>query len=164
MKTMTKFLVLAVIMFAFGATTFAQTSATANVTATIVTPIAVTKTTDMSFGNVAAGASLGTVVLPPTGARTTTGGVTLPATTGTVTAAQFHITGTAGVAFTLSLPASTTISNGAPNMLVNSIVSDAPATITGGAIDVNVGATLNVAAAQAPGGYTGTFVVNVAYN
>jgi len=36
--------------------TFAQVSATANASATIVTPIAISKTVDMNFGNVAVSA------------------------------------------------------------------------------------------------------------
>src|ERR1700730_18496238 len=79
---------------AFSSQSFAQASATANASATIVTPIAISKTADMNFGNVAVSGSAGTVVLLPAGTRTSTGGVTLPATAGTVTAAVFTVTGT----------------------------------------------------------------------
>ncbi|MHB9141405.1 MAG: DUF4402 domain-containing protein, partial [Paludibacter sp.] len=70
-----------VMMAGFSTTVMAQATASANATAaaTIVTPIAITKTVDMNFGNVAVGASAGTVILAPAGTRTTSGGVTLPA-------------------------------------------------------------------------------------
>ena len=62
--------------------TNAQATATATATATIVTPISISKTADMSFGNIAVSATTsGTVILSPAGSRTTggAGGVTLPA-------------------------------------------------------------------------------------
>src|SRR5258707_15610441 len=86
---------------------FAQSTATATATATIVTPISITKTVDMNFGNVAVQASTGgTVVLAPAGTRTTTGGVTLPVTAGTVTAASFTVNGQGAYTYAITLPSS----------------------------------------------------------
>lgn len=173
MKHLTKFLTLAIVMFAFTASTFAQ--ATASATATIVTPIAIAKTVDMNFGNVAAGASLGTVVLAPGGGRSTTGGVSLPAVAGTVTAASFNVTGQALFTYAITLPgAATTIASGANTMTVTNFTSNPTPT---GALDatgaetLTVGATLNVAAGQPAGVYSsgnaggsGDFTVTVNYN
>ncbi|MCX6259282.1 MAG: DUF4402 domain-containing protein, partial [Bacteroidia bacterium] len=74
MKHLKKLISFAVILTAFSAVTFAQPGAfaTATATATIVAPIAITKTVDMNFGNVAVGITAGTVVLTPAGTRSAT--------------------------------------------------------------------------------------------
>ncbi len=92
---MKKLILLIALLMVVGLSTnaFAQASATATATATIVTPIGISKTVDMNFGNVATNGTVGTVVLTPASSRTSTGGVTLPATAGTVTAASFNVTG-----------------------------------------------------------------------
>lgn len=147
----------------------AQVSASANASVTLIAPIAITKSVDMNFGNVAIGSSPGTVVLAPGGTRSQTGGVTLPVNTGTVTAASFSVTGATNYTFSISLPAAPiTLKSGTNTMTVGTFTSD-PATsgtLTGGAATLNVGATLNVPAGQAPGTYTSEtpFTVTVNYN
>ena len=170
MKTVRKLSVLAVLLFAITAASFAQVSATSNASATIVTPIAIANTVEMNFGNVSPHPTLGgTVVLSPAGARTPTN-VTLPATTGTVTAASFTVTGQANFTYSITLPAgATTISSGGNDMTVDTWTSNPTPTGdlgAGGSQTLTVGATLNVAAAQAAGTYTlGTpFTVTVNYN
>jgi hypothetical protein len=169
MKQIVKFLAAGIVMIAFSANTFAQVSATATATATIVAPIAITKTTDMNFGNVAVNASAGTVILAPDGTRTTSGGVTLPATIGTVAAAAFNVTGTAGYTYTIVITgAPLTVTSGANTMTVTAFTSTpvSPGTLVAGNNALTVGATLNVAGSQAPGIYvSGTpFTVTVNYN
>jgi hypothetical protein len=161
-------LVLAVVMIAFSTDAFGQ-NATATATATIVSPIAITKDVDMNFGNVAVNTSAGTVILAPDGTRSSTGGVTLPATTGTVAAASFTVTGTSGYTFSITLPSvATTVTSGSDNMTVDTFTSSlgATSTLTGGTATLEVGATLNVTGSQAPGTYvSGTpFTVTVNYN
>jgi len=51
--TMKKLSVTAIIILGFLSTTFGQVSGTATASATIITPIAISKTVDMNFGNVA---------------------------------------------------------------------------------------------------------------
>lgn len=162
------FLVSAVLM-AMSLSVQAQVNATANASATIVTPIAISTTTDMNFGNLAVSASAGTVVISPAGARSVTGGVTLPANAGTVSAATFEVTGTPDYTYIITLPAAaTTISNGTETMTVDTWISNpsGTGTLTGGSETLQVGATLNVGASQASGTYTsGTpFTVTVNYN
>lgn len=170
MKQILRFCTSAVVILAFTANTFAQVSATATATATIVSPIAIAKDVDMNFGNVAASAAPGTVVLDPAGTRTAGGGVTLPATTGTVTAAQFTVTGTPGYTYAITLPAAAlTITSGGPSMTVDNWTSNpvGAGTLAAGTSTLTVGATLNVAAGQAPGVYgipAETFTVTVNYN
>ena len=143
--------------------------ATATGSATIITPIAISKTTDMNFGNVAVNATAGTVVLTPASGRSITGGATLPAVTGTVTAAVFHVTGLGTSTYAITLPTTYTINDGASHtMLVNTFTStpSGTGTLSSGAQDIQVGATLNVAALQPAGAYANAtgFDVTVNYN
>jgi len=159
----------ALALFICSSTATAQETATATATATIVTPIAITKTTDMNFGNVAVqSTTAGTVVLPPsaTPTRTVTGGVTLPATAGTVTAAAFTVTGEDGYTYSISLPSSVAITSGANSMTVGSFTSSpsGTGTLTSGTQTLYVGATLSVAAAQAAGTYVSSTPFNVTVN
>lgn len=148
----------------------AQATATATATANILTAISISKTVDMNFGNVAVSAgSGGTVVLDPAGTRTATGGVTLPATTGTVTAASFTVTGEGSYTYAITLPAEAhSIASGANTMTVSSFTStpSGTGTLSSGTQTLTVGATLNVSAAQATGLYVSAvgFSVTVNYN
>ena len=171
MKNMKKVLVLAIVVLGFAASSFAQVTATASTTATILTPIAITKTVDMNFGNIAVSPTIaGTVVLPTSGVRTLTGGVTLPVVTGTVTAATFNVTGDGTSTYSITLPSAAITLNGVPSgtMTVQNFVSNpsGTGTLTAGAQTIKVGATLNVGAAQAAGTYTNAagLFVTVNYN
>lgn len=170
MKRLFKALFISAAFITISLSSYAQVNATATASATIVTPIAIANASDMDFGNVAVSASLGTVVIDPAGARSVTGGVTLPAVTGTVTAASFDVTGQANFTYSISLPAAaTTIASGANTMTVDNWTSSPTPTGTldaTGAQTLSVGATLNVAAGQAAGAYTSAapFTVTVNYN
>ena len=168
---MIKILALTVLFSAIISGTFAQVSATATATGTIVTPIAISNTTNMNFGNVAVSSSLGSVIMTPASSRSATGGVTLPVVSGTVTAAAFAVTGVANYTYSITLPGSaTTISDGnGHNMTVDTWTSDPTPTGTlngTGAETLYVGATLHVAGSQVAGTYvSGTpFTVTVNYN
>lgn len=157
----------------FGASGIAlAATASSDATATIIAPIGITKNVDLAFGNIAANASTaGTVELTAsaTPSRTPTT-VTLPASTGTVTAAKFTLNGTTGLAYTVTLPSgASTLTSGANTMTVDTWVDSL--TAHAGTIDTTpadnifyVGGTLHVGAAQAAGTYTGTFDVVVAYD
>jgi len=166
MRIMKKILAISIVLIGFTAGAFAQ-NATATATAVIVTPISITQTADMSFGNIVASVGGGTVVLVPAGTRTAAG-VSFPSVPGTVTAASFNVAGYDGATYAITLPASHIISSGANNMTVDTFTSTPSGTglLTGGAQVLNVGATLNIGAAQAPGTYTNAagFTVTVNYN
>jgi hypothetical protein len=170
MKTGTKLAFAALALIAFSSSSFAQATATATATATIVTPISIAEVVNMNFGNVAVQTALGgTVVLTPAGTRTVTGGCTLPAVFGTVTAASFTVSGQGTYTYAITLPATaTTLTSGANTMTATTFTSTPSATgaLTAGTQTLNVGATLNVAAAQGAGLYvSGTpFSVTVNYN
>lgn len=161
---------ISVIGLAISASTFAQANATANASATIVGPIAIANTADMNFGNVAVNATPGTVQLDPDNTRTPGGGVTLPITTGTVSAAVFNVTGAASYTYAITLPgAALTITDGTNSMTVDAFTStpSGTGTLSGlGAEVLRVGATLNVGASQVAGTYTSAtpFTVTVNYN
>ncbi|PUZ22822.1 hypothetical protein DCC81_20585 [Chitinophaga parva] len=171
---MKKFNCISAITLVFAAITTsvsAQETASATATATIVTPISIVKDVDMNFGNVAVQSTAGgTVVLTPAGVRTATGGVTLPSTaTGTITAASFTVTGTGNYTYSITLPSTAlTITSGANTMTVTNFTSDplGVGTLAAGTQTLNVGATLNVSAAQAAGTYVSAtpFDVTVNYN
>lgn len=173
MKKFTTIAAIAAIMIASVTVSNAQTdvkSATATATATIITPITITKVNDLNFGNIVSTSTGGTVVLSAAGARTESG-VQLPTATGTITAASFTITGESGYAYGLTLPTEDyTLTTGAAGatqtMTLNAFTSDKTATIAGGSVILSVGATLNLAANQVAGIYTNAtpFTVSVNYN
>lgn len=170
---MKKIILIAIVMIAgYSASIMAQATASASASATIVTPITLTKTADMNFGNVAVTGTSGTVVLAPAGTRTLTGGATLPATTGTVAAATFTVGGEGTYTYAITLPSTdytiTETVGSTATMTVNAFTSDPSGTgaLTAGSQTLSVGATLNVGVSQAAGTYTnGTgFDVTVNYN
>ena len=170
MKNTPKFFALTIAFFALTISTFAQVSATATTSATVITPIAISKTIDMNFGSIAVSPTIaGSVVLAPASTRTKTGGVTLPAVTGTVAAAAFTVTGLGTSTYAITLPSSIVL-NGTPSgtMTVNAFVSNPSGTgaLTAGSQTLQVGGTLIVGAAQAAGTYTNTtdMTVTVNYN
>jgi hypothetical protein len=166
----TKILFSCLLLIIFSSRLYAQATATATATATVVTPISISKNADMSFGNLAVQAATGgTVVLAPAGTRTRTSGVTLPATTGTVTAASFTVTGNGSYTYAITLPTTVTLthSGGVQTMTASAFTSNpsGTGTLSSGTQDVSVGATLTVAAGQLAGVYTsGNFSVTVNYN
>lgn len=170
MKKFSRSILLVIAMFAFTLSAFSQgVSATANATATIITPIAIANTTALAFGNLAVGGTGGTLVVSTAGARSITGDVsyqTVPA----ATAAAFNVTGSVGLTYAITLPANgtVTIASGGNTMAVNNFVSN-PAVgsnpvLVAGPNALAVGATLVVGANQATGNYSGTFNVTVGYN
>lgn len=172
MKTTLKILAVLIAMVGFSAASYAQVSATATATSTIVTPLSITKTADMNFGNVAVNDDDGTVVLSPAGGRTPSGGVSLPSTTGTVSAAAFTVSGQSGYTYGITLPSSNvtvTRQTGSETMIVNTFVSNptvaAGGVLTGGTQTLYVGATLNVSGQQVAGTYASeNFTITVIYN
>ena len=143
------------------------TTATANSTATVVTPIAITKNLDMLFGKFIAGTG-GSVVLGTDGSRAATSGVMLFTQGSSQNAASFAVSGEGSYTYGITLPPNNvSLSDGASHtMTVGSFVSNPSGTgiLTAGAQTLLVGGTLTVSSAQAPGNYTGSFSVSVDYN
>jgi hypothetical protein len=170
MKNMKKVIILIVLFSGFAVSSFAQTSAGANAAATIVTPISISKVTDLNFGNISLNPTSpgGTVYLAPSaaGTRTPSAGVSLPSVTGTVSAAKFGVGGEGTSTFSIGIPSSITI-NGPSSSTMSIVPESSPAstgTLVGGALDLYVGGTITVGSSQTLGAYTGTFAVTVNYN
>ena len=146
-------------------------SVAGNTTALLITPITISKNTDMNFGNLASSSTTGgTIILSTSGSRSIggSGGVTLPAIIGTVSAADFTVSGQGGYGYTITLPTTVTISDGlGHSMTITSFTSSPSSTGTlssAGTQDLTVGGTLNVSAAQAAGSYTSSSGVSVTVN
>lgn len=131
----------------------------------VLNPLTATTVQDLDFGQVIPGAAAGTVVINPVNnARSTTGG-TLPAG-GAPSAAIFVGVARPDRMVHLNLPnGSITLTNGTGGtMTVNNFTTDGNInrrTDANGIISFRVAATLNVAANQADGAYSGTFNVTL---
>jgi len=168
MKNLITFIA-AVVLVAVTATVNAQVTGTATGSATIIAPIAIANAGNMNFGSIAVSTTPGTVVLSTAGVRAAAGGVTLPAAVGTVSTAKFTVTGLGSSTYSIQLPTSYVISDGASHsMTVNAFTSDPSGTgaLTAGTQTINIGATLNVLGSQTAGTYTNAtgFPVIVNYN
>jgi hypothetical protein len=170
----TKILTLAIVTLGFTATSFAQTSynpkvsATANATATIITPISIEKKVDLNFGNIVANSTGGTVTIA-TDNTPKYNKVAAPSIPGTRSAASFEVKGFAGVTYSIELPKTITLKKdgGKETMTVDNFVSNPSGTgllSASGSQTVNVGATLNVAANQVAGTYKNTTDLKVTVN
>ncbi len=172
--TVLKFFTLSVAIFAFSTISFGQNTSTASdvpVGATIITPLTITLSagTQLQFGTIVADAtSAADVVLSPGNAITTTlthlGGNSVP---------TFNVTGEPNSTYSVTLPSETltlthdgsgTLSGTTTVLTVDTFKSNSNETLSAsGTESFQVGATLNVAANQAGGVYTGTFAVTVDY-
>jgi hypothetical protein len=161
--------------------TYAQTapppSITAHATAQIAAPLQI-KCSGMNFSSLLAQHTASSVTLPANGGPIADpGNIVLPGAGQDAKASACSVTGDVLAVYNVSLPSSATLTNGAgKTMIVNSfsITSDADSNPynrllhndgTGLGLDnFGVGAKLNVGADQAPGTYSGTYVVSVQYN
>ncbi|HEY0593156.1 MAG TPA: DUF4402 domain-containing protein [Thermoanaerobaculia bacterium] len=147
-------LTVGILLMATGAFAQASASATADATATIITPISITRTADLAFGtlavsNTAAGTVVVTAAAAPT--RTPAGGIT---TFGAgFNSAAFTVAGEAGYTYAVTLGGGATVTDGSGNsMAVNTLTASCAAGCALGTL--YVGGTLNVPAGQAAGSYS----------
>ncbi len=148
--------------------TFAQAptaSASATASAKIYQPISIQKLTDLNFGAMIATPAAGSVVVSPAGARSASGGAVLASAAG-VSAASFQVAGEPNTTFSVGLPSSIQLTSGSNSMTVSNFLTDSAAYLLDatGNHALSVGATLDMAANQAAGLYSGSFSVTVAYN
>ena len=124
---------------------------------------AISKTQDLSFGRFVGGAGFaGSVIIATSGARSATGGVLL--LTSSCSAAGFTVTGNSGKTYTLTLPASFTVSSGTYQMTVSALTASIPLTGTlpaNGTLPFTVGGTLTVTSTQKNQKYSGSLDVTV---
>jgi hypothetical protein len=168
-------LAVAALAFCAAGSAMAANTATATATSVVVTPISVTKSADLSFGNIAGGASTGTVTVTPGGTRSFTGGAI--AAGGTSTAAKFDVTGSGALTYAIDMTgtAATLTANGGADSMTFAAISDTSASaktsgtvatgaLTAGAQSIFVGGSLSVGINQNAGTYTGSINVAVNYN
>ena len=137
-------------------------STTGSSTARVVQAMTITAANALAFGDLLTGAS-GTVILDT--ANGVTGSL---AATGTQTSGSFTISGAANAVYTVTLDASTTITDGTDTMNVTGINHDSgllgSRTLSGtGADTLSIGGTLTVAGTEGVGSYSGTYNVTVDY-
>ena len=140
--------------------------------ANVVTPGVIVPLTALRFGQMIRPTAAGTLAVNNSGAVTSTGGVTpsiaiIQLGTGRGPG-SFGLIGSPNRQCDVTLPASITISSGAQTMTVNAFNANVNG---GGKIKLDatgratlfIGATLNVAANQVVGSYTGTYNITVAF-
>ena len=142
-------------------------TASANSSATIVTPIAITNSSDLAFGLLSPTAADGTVVLTPASATSrSANGVTLLGTL-PISSATYTITGEPDALYKIDLPiVNIPITDGTNTMNVSNFTMNLNPTanvMASGNNMLYVGATLNVPANQPHGEYVGTYNVTVTY-
>jgi hypothetical protein len=135
-------------------------SATAKVSAVIVSPIVIIKRADLNFGNILAGSDVSVVKIDPENAASVADGASLSSINrGTVSAAKFSVTGFPHAAYTISVTSSILLTRegGSETLLVDGIVTSPSATGSlseNGEQTIGVGGTVHVDANQTPGTYT----------
>jgi hypothetical protein len=126
MKVLVKYLVVFLGMNFLASGVFAQINelTSAKVSANIVETGSMAKTINTDFGNVVIVLSA-FVKTAPIGVRQTKGGIVLPVTSGTFTAAVYDYTGTSGTTYTISYPKSPIIiKSGYDELEVTDFTSD----------------------------------------
>lgn len=163
-----------VIAFAFVAVRISANDAHSKSIATtgraqVITPISLVNTDgqELDFGSIVIGTTDSRVVVSPSAAvsPSVTSGNAVVLTSAPQTAAKFTVSGEVGKTYVLTVPASTTITNGVDVLDIQNISCSNG---TGGTIGTNdvfyIGGELLVPATSVPGYYQGTFNVTVAYN
>lgn len=148
--------------------------ATAASSATVITPIAISKITDLAFGKFSA-LTGGTIKVDTDNAISVTGAV-VKGTGSTGTAAKFDVTGDAsntysiahsGTAVLTHTDTTTTMALAKVSALTAASATTTEVTagaLTLGAQSIYVGGTLTVGSGQLAGVYSGTVIVTVEYN
>jgi Mat/Ecp fimbriae major subunit len=140
-----------------------QASATANVTANVVAPITLIKTSDLSFGDFTSDKAACTVAVGSTGTQTITGNCA-SLDSGSVSAAAFTVGGSGNRSFTTNIAAtSPNLSDGAGHTMALTLQNNAPTKLTNGVATINVFGSIAVGANQAAGAYADTVTVTVSY-
>ena len=143
-----------------GANAAHAATASADARANILAQVSVASDgSDLDFATIVTGAAASTVVVAADGTRTCGTGLVC---SGTATAAGFTVSGTTGQTVDVSSDASVTLTSGA-NTMSAALSPSVTSIVLDGTDGFSVGGTLNVAANQADGAYTGTFDVTVDY-
>ena len=148
-----------------GSAMASSVSATAN--ATIIAPISVSETTQMSFGDISPDVDNATTVQ-----LDTADGVSSPdgagIAGGTVASGAFSVSGFGTLGFNITLPGNGVVTLTGPGtaMSVDNFADSltGSGSLSGGSATFTVGADLTVGANQTAGSYSGSYTVTVNYN
>ncbi len=136
--------------------------------ATIITPISIVATAPLSFGVMAQPTAAGTVTVSTAGTVTTGGGMVgntaIAQGTAGPQAGKFRVSGEPGRQFIVTLPPAATVSRSGSTMTITLFTVGALTGSPVGTLDIAVGGTLAVGAAQPVGTYTGTYQITATYN
>ncbi len=158
-----------------------------NESACVAQPISLTNVAGLNFGRIISGAQAGTITVSATGSissnNVTNGPAPYSGSSAFVdpSAATFYVTGEPGFNYSITTPATSTVSNGNNHMTITfgtvtaeTVGGYAPSGSLNGAGTASaiasngydawaIGATLSVGANQPSGTYTGTFQETVQY-
>ncbi len=162
------------VLLAFAVNTMADTATDTSTISVQVEnrAISLANTFGLNFGVIMPLATSGTLRVTPTGSGGTgspPGGPFVATNVHMVDSsalrrASFEVTGIPGAPFIVTLPETATVSNGTDSMQLDAFTRAGSTTLNASGISIiSVGATLSVAAAQAPGTYAGSFDVTVNY-
>jgi hypothetical protein len=145
----------------------AANTASASASITIVTPITITNSLGMLFGQVSPGTALSHIKLDATGTRTLVDGDAV-LSGGTTQAASFSVSGTTGASYSITSPSFISLTDGTHTMQLNTFGPNSSKTsgvLTGGADSFTVGGVVNVntTTLNPPGVYSASGIWTVQY-
>lgn len=164
---LTTMAVLAVPLPAFAAPGGTATM-TGSASATIITPISIVATAPLRFGVMAQPTAAGRVTVSTSGAVSTSGGMVgntaIAQGSSGPQAGKFRVSGEPGRQFFVTLPAAATVTRSGGSMTITLFTVGALTGSPVGTLDIAVGGTLAVGAAQPVGTYNGTYQITASYN
>ncbi len=168
-----KILLASTMLVGVAAPAFAQTSsATTTGTTTIIRPVTISKTADLSFGRIVRpSSSTSTVALTDASDTVTASGNGLVLSGIATSRAKYNINGEGGQAVSITVPANFTMTHtNTTDTLVVTLDPDLTASETldstlgnAGTKALNIGGSFPLATTTVTGAYSGTFNVSVAY-
>ncbi|MFZ4411941.1 MAG: DUF4402 domain-containing protein [Bacteroidales bacterium] len=171
-------IIAAILMAGFSTKVMAQITRENTANSEIIAQLTIAKGVEFNFGKMAVLAlTPGTCKISTSAARTATAGVTIN-TASSFTNATFDVTGLANATYAITMSSPITVSKGGGvNMTIDNLklittanatdrdATSTTSTLSGSGVDaITLGGTLNVAAGQAVGAYTGNFNLTVTYN
>lgn len=148
-------------------------STTAASSATVIQPITLTKTSDLSFGALVR-PSLGINVIrvdEASGLRSVSGSGDAALRASSASRAAYSVSGEGGASFSIDMPSSISLTRtGGTETLPMTLSASTPSRAlsgapgTSGTANIGVGGSLPLTASTVPGAYSGVFDVTVGYN
>lgn len=142
-----------------------------NITAKVIRPINIAKTSNLQFGSVTRPSTgSGSISLTPAGVVSVTGSNVIRFPSPPATAAAFTVTGEGGQAVTVAVPSTVTLSGSAGSVVATTSATGSGAQVLSGStgaagtVQVRVGGTVPLSGSTGIGTFTGTLVVTVQYN